>query len=154
MHIRPAILSDAPAACITMRRSITELCAIDHRNDTALLGRWLANKNPETFAAWLGDAGNTVLVADDQARIAAVGAVNHDGEITLNYVSPDFRFRGVSRMLLAALEAASLERGNHGCTLFSTATAHSFYRAAGYSDGGEPIMTFRMTSYPMFKRLV
>ena len=118
-----------------MRRSIAELCVADHGNDKAMLGRWLANKTPETFAAWLKDTGNTVLVADRGGLIAAVGAVNNDGEITLNYVSPDFRFQGVSKMLLAGLEAVSLSQGNSGATLFSTKTAHAFYRGAGYRDG-------------------
>lgn len=153
MHIRPAVLSDALKACDTMRRSIAELCIADHRDDAAVLGRWLANKTPEIFAAWLEDTGNTVLVADSGGLIAAVGAVNDGGEITLNYVSPDFRFQGASKMLLASLEAISLAQGHTGTTLFSTETAHRFYLAAGYGDGGQPIMTFGTTSYPMFKRM-
>lgn len=136
-----------------MRRSIAELCVADHGNDKAMLGRWLANKTPETFAAWLKDTGNTVLVADRGGLIAAVGAVNNDGEITLNYVSPDFRFQGMSKMLLAGLEAVSLSQGNSGATLFSTKTAHAFYRGAGYRDGGTPFFKFGTESYPMFKRL-
>ena len=34
------------------------------------------------------------------------------GEITLNYVSPDSRFRGISRALLGVLEQRAFERGN------------------------------------------
>ena len=79
--------------------------------------------------------------------------MNNDGEITLNYVSPDFRFQGVSKMLLAGLEAVSLAEGNTGTTLFSTKTAHAFYRGAGYRDGGTPFFEFGTESYPMFKRL-
>lgn len=153
MHIRPAVLSDASKACETMRRSIAELCVADHRGDTAVVGRWLANKTPDVFAAWLKDTGNTVLVADCGGLIASVGAVNDDGEITLNYVSPDFRFQGVSKMMLAGLEGVSLTQGNAGMTLFSTKTAHGFYRAAGYKDGGSPFFKFGTESYPMFKRL-
>jgi GNAT superfamily N-acetyltransferase len=153
MHIRPAVLSDALKACDTLRRSIAELCVADHRGETVVLGRWLANKTPEVFAAWLKDAGNTVLVADHGGLIAAVGAVNDDGEITCNYVSPDFRFRGVSKLILAGLEAVSLTQGNAGTTLFSTKTAHGFYRAAGYRDDGSPFFKFGTESYPMFKRL-
>lgn len=37
MHIRDAILDDAPAACDVLRRSIAELCVADHRNDPAIL---------------------------------------------------------------------------------------------------------------------
>lgn len=120
MHIRPAVLKDASKACDTLRRSIAELCVADHGNDKAILGRWLANKTPDVFASWLEYTGNTVLVADHNGLIAAVGVVNNDGEITCNYVSPDFRFQGVSKLLLAGLEAVSLKQGNSGTTLFST----------------------------------
>ena len=153
MHIRPAVLKDVSKACDTLRRSIAELCVADHGNDKAILGQWLANKTPEVFASWLKDTGNTVLVADHNGLIAAVGVVNNDGEITCNYVSPDFRFQGVSKLLLAGLEAVSLKQGNSGTTLFSTKTAHGFYRAAGYKNGGTPFFKFGTESYPMFKRL-
>jgi predicted GNAT family acetyltransferase len=59
---------------------------------------------------------NSVLVAVDDDTILAVGAVTDTGQITLNYVSPDARFRGVSRALLRALEARVLERGSVRCT--------------------------------------
>jgi GNAT superfamily N-acetyltransferase len=75
-------------------------------------------------------------------------------EINLNYVSPDARFRGVSRALLCALEARAAERGNARCTLISTETAHRFYRAHGYSDEGPPVGEFGTTGgYPMAKVL-
>jgi GNAT superfamily N-acetyltransferase len=79
--------------------------------------------------------------------------VNGAGEITLNYVSPDVRFQGVSRSLLAALEARAAARGHDRCTLFSTETARRFYRDAGYVDTGPPDSKFGTASYPMAKRL-
>ena len=94
-----------------MRRSITELCFADHRNDQAILKRWLSNKTPEVFASWLRQPDNSLLVAVESSSILAVGAVTDAGEITLNYVSPDARFRGVSRALLAALEVRAMELG-------------------------------------------
>ena len=39
------------------------------------------------------------------------------GEITLNYVSPAARFRGISKRLLQQLEAEALTRGNTRVTL-------------------------------------
>jgi hypothetical protein len=51
MEIRAAVPEDALAACEVMRRSISELCEADHRNDPVILGRWLANKAPETVAS-------------------------------------------------------------------------------------------------------
>jgi GNAT superfamily N-acetyltransferase len=122
MKIRDAVPADAAAVCHVLRRSIIELCVADHRNDPAILARWLANKTPEIVASWIVQPGSSMLLAEEGAAIVAVGAVTDSGEITLNYVSPDARFRGVSRALLGALEARALERGNHRCTLISTET--------------------------------
>lgn len=76
------------------------------------------------------------------------------GEITLNYVSPEARFRGVSRALLAALEARALASGNSRCRLESTETARRFYLSNGYVDEGAPSRKFGMASgYRMSKPL-
>src|SRR5947208_7555518 len=104
MKIRDAVPTDAPAACEVLRRSIIELCAADHRNDPVILERWLANKTPEIVASWIAKAGNSVLVALEGAAILAVGSVKDQGEITLNYVSQDARFRGFSRAIFPPVE--------------------------------------------------
>ena len=154
MEIRDAVLADAPAACAVLRRSITELCTADHRNDPAILERWLANKTPEIVASWIAQPASAMLVAVEGGIIRAVGAVTDMGEITLNYISPDARFRGVSRAMLGALEARAAERGNTRCTLISSATARRFYRTAGYVEDGPPQGKFGTTgSYPMSKPL-
>jgi len=134
--VRDAVDADADAACEVMRRSIAELCVQDHHNDPQILKRWLANKQPAIFRSWLAQTGNSVLVSVEGDRILAVGAVTDAGEITLNYVSPEVRFRGVSRSLLQALERRASERGNAYCTLVSTATARRFYLASGYAEVG------------------
>jgi GNAT superfamily N-acetyltransferase len=152
VQIRDARPEDATQACDVLRRSISQLCVADHGNDPALLDAWLANKKPETVAAWINQNGNSLLLAVERDAILAVGAVTDGGEITLNYVAPEARFRGVSRALLRALEARAVERGNRRCTLTSTATAHRFYRSAGYVDGGVPAGKFGTNaSYPMSK---
>jgi GNAT superfamily N-acetyltransferase len=153
MKIREAVPEDASAACETMRRSIAELCIADHRNDPTILERWLNNKTPEIFKSWVR-SGNSLLVAAEEDNILAVGNVTDAGEITLNYVSPDARFRGVSTALLAALEKRAMERGNKRCTLTSTETARRFYLARGYSESGPIDGKFgTVAGYPMFKRL-
>jgi GNAT superfamily N-acetyltransferase len=154
MEIRDAVAEDAPAACRVMRRSIAELCVADHRNDPAILERWLSNKTPEIFMSWMSQPGNSLLVAVKGGSILGVGAVTGTGEITLNYVSPDARFRGISRALLGALEARAAERGNARCMLTSTATARQFYLAAGYIED-RPWTGKSETSsgYPMAKYL-
>ena len=154
MEIRAASLEDAPAACHVMRRSIAELCVADHRNDEVLLTRWLGNKTPEIFASWIRQPDNSLFVAAEGDNILAVGSVTDAGQVTLNYVSPDVRFRGVSRALLVALEIRARERGNTRCTLTSTETARRFYLANGYVEDGRPVGNFGTSSgYPMSKVL-
>jgi GNAT superfamily N-acetyltransferase len=153
MKIRRASNDDAAAACETMRRSITELCVADHKGDPAILARWLANKIPENFLAWIARPDNCLLVAVEGGAVLAVGGVTDAGEITLNYVSPDARFRGISRAMLKALEEQARERGNARCTLTSTGTARRFYRAAGYVEDAPAPFKFGMPDYPMSKPL-
>jgi GNAT superfamily N-acetyltransferase len=154
MEIRAATFEDAPAACHVMRRSIAELCVADHRNDQVILARWLGNKTPEIFASWIRQPDNSLLVAAEGDDILAVGSVTDAGQITLNYVSPDARFRGISRALLGALEARAGERGNTRCTLTSTETARRFYLANGYVEDGLPVGNFGTSSgCPMSKDL-
>ena len=124
---------DADTACEVMRRSIAELCAPDHRGDADLVAGWVRNKTPESFRAWLRP-GNSMLVAVEGDAMLAVGSVTDTGTITLNYVSPDARFHGVSKAMIAALEARAIERGNRRCTLNSTVTARRFYQSVGYVD--------------------
>lgn len=154
MNIRDASREDAPAACIVLKRSIVELCEADHRSDPAILARWLGNKTHENFRSWVSQADNSVLVAVEDGEILAVGSVTDAGTIGLNYVSPDARFKGVSRALLRALEARAAERGNRRCNLISTETARRFYLSNGYVENGAPVGGFGTSSgYPMTKDL-
>jgi GNAT superfamily N-acetyltransferase len=134
LQIREARAGDAASACAVLRRSIVELCEADHGNDPQFLSRWLANKTPENVAAWIADAGNFIYVAVDGGRIAGVAAMTRAGLVTLNYVSPDARFKGVSKALLTELERKAAEFGLAQCSLESTKTARRFYEAAGYRE--------------------
>lgn len=152
MEIRPAVIEDAPAACQVLRRSIIELCVDDHHNDPEILEKWLANKTPGIVATWITNPRNTLLLAVEHSAILGVGSVTDAGEITLNYVSPEARFRGVSRALIAALEDRARQHGNARCHLSSTETARAFYVSAGYTQDGPPANKFGATgSYPMSK---
>lgn len=153
MEIRDATNEDAEAACAVTRRSIIELCVPDHKNDAAALALWLNNKTRDNFAAWIVHQGNSFLVAVEQDIILGVGALTEVGEITLNYVSPDARFRGVSRALLAALEGRARRQGNSRCTLTSTETAHRFYRDNGYIDDKSSGSKLTASGHPMSKTL-
>jgi GNAT superfamily N-acetyltransferase len=155
IEIRDATAQDALAACEVIRRSISELCVADHANDPAILARWLSNKTPENVASWIARPDSSVLVAAEQGTLLAVGSVTDAGEITLNYVSPDARFRGISRALLRALEARARERGNVRCTLTSTETARRFYTCNGYvEDRSLPGKFGTAGSYAMSKSIV
>ena len=155
LTVRDATPDDAAAGCKVMRRSIAELFIADHGNDPAILGRWLGNKTPETFNAWIAQPDNSLLVAVEDDRVLAVGSVTDSGQITLNYVSPDARLRGVSRAMLSALERRAAERGCTTCTLNSTQTARRFYLAHGYRETGRPAGHFGTSAgYPMAKSLV
>ena len=115
----------------------------------------MSNKTPETIASWIARPDNSLLLAVEDGRVLAAGSVTDAGEITLNYVSPDARFRGVSKALLRALETRAADRGNTQCTLTSTDTARRFYHANGYTENGAPIGKFGTTSgYPMSKSLL
>jgi GNAT superfamily N-acetyltransferase len=153
MEIRNAVVGDAVEACTVLRRSISELCSPDHGNDPSILARWLSNKTPERIASWIAQLDQSLLVAVEDDAILAVGAVTDRGKITLNYVSPDARFRGVSKTLLRALEVRAAKRGNVQCTLESSKTARLFYLSAGYSEAGPAVIMFGTPSYPMSKRL-
>jgi GNAT superfamily N-acetyltransferase len=151
MRIRDAAPGDAEQACAVMRRSIIELCVADHADDPAILDRWLANKKPEITRGWIESPTGSMLLAVEGDSVLAVGGVTDAGEITLNYVSPDARFRGVSKALLRALEARAIERGCSRCTLLSTQTAYRFYLAAGYADDGPPVNKVGSPGQPMAK---
>jgi N-acetylglutamate synthase-like GNAT family acetyltransferase len=138
MQIREARIEDAVEACHLVRRSITELCLADHQDDPAILQKWLANKTPANLRSWIAGPNNHMFVATDGEAILGVASVTTSGEITLNYVSPDARFRGVSRALLRRVEAKAAELGNERCVLTSTGTARLFYLSAGYEEQGLP----------------
>jgi GNAT superfamily N-acetyltransferase len=154
MRVRKATAEDAEDACAVLRRSIEDLCVADHGGDPSAIQAWLANKTPESVLSWLGAPGQHMVVAEEEdGTIVGVGAATSAGEITLNYVSPDARFRGVSKAVLTALEAYVRDQGLARSTLSSTRTAHRFYRTAGYTDAGDPQTWGRLSCQPMAKTL-
>jgi GNAT superfamily N-acetyltransferase len=152
MQVRDAQMEDADEACLVIRRSITELCHCDHLRDASTLTMWLANKTGENMRRWIDQ--NHVIVAIEGKAIIGVAAIRNSGEIMLNYVSPDARFRGVSKALVARLETIASGLGLSAVTLQSSATARKFYLSAGYTEKGLPVKGFGATfGYPMAKQL-
>ena len=130
-------MEDAGEACQVVRRSIAELCHADHQDDPIVLEKWLSNNTSHNMRSWIADPDTYVIVATEGAAIIGVGAITSSGD-TLNYVSPDTRFRGISKAILKRLEARALELGDDTCTLTSTQTARRFYSSAGYVQFGPP----------------
>ncbi len=153
MKIRAAIPAEKDQICNVLRRSIAELCTADHAGDPAQLDPWLFNKTPENVLAWMNDPTARMLVAVDGTTILGIGSANASGEITLNYVSPDARFRGVSKAILGELENYLREQGNGVSKLTSTSTAHGFYKACGYRDSGPAQKHRQINAQPMEKQL-
>jgi hypothetical protein len=77
-----------------------ELSELDQQGDTDVPDLWLANKTSRNVRKWIIES--QVFVAVEDGVILGVTAIDNWGEITLNYVSPDARFRGVSKARLAA----------------------------------------------------
>jgi GNAT superfamily N-acetyltransferase len=150
MQVRPAQPTDAVAATYVLRRSIRELCVADHRGEASILDAWLANKTPDTFVEWLAQEDQAILIAEQDGVVLAVGGVRRPDEILLNYVRPEARFQGVSKALLAAMEAELAKSGATRAKLVSTETAKAFYQAAGYTDLGFTD-TQRVGGYAMSK---
>ena len=71
--VRRATTADAQAACIALRRSITECCVDDHRNEPRVLAAWLQNKTPENVGRWFAAPDNFSLVATCGARLSVLG---------------------------------------------------------------------------------
>ena len=149
LTVRRANAGDIATMSAVMTASITELCAADHDNDPAAIADWTVNKTPAGVRAMLERPALKMLVAERNGVVAAVGGIEGD-VIMLNYVAPEHRFAGVSKMLLAAMEAELKARGTVIGRLVSTATARRFYLAAGWHEitAGAP-----GTGYPMSKTL-
>ena len=151
--VRKAQPAEVPAMSRVLIASITELCHADHRGDPTIIAGWTRNKTPDSVARWVANPDMLVLVATLDDDIAAVGCLTGPDEIGLNYVAPDFRFRGASKSMVLALENAMRERGATAGRLTSTQTAHAFYRRMGWEDAGPPETGHNVPGFPMRKVL-
>ena len=150
--VRLAKISDAGEAAAVLRASISTLCVEDHGDEPDVIARWVDNKTAENVRNWIEGSG-CVVVAEENGQIVGVGAASVCGDITLNYVLPEARFRGVSKAMLDALETYLRDAGHARSRTSSTRTAHRFYQGMGYVDAGEPLTWGRFTTFPMEKEL-
>lgn len=154
--VRAADPKDAEAAIQVLHRSINELCTLDHKGDDATIAKWLANKTPQDFLAWLESADNYCVVAERDHHIVGVGMAHRSGEIRLCYLAPGVQRQGVGKAICAALERKAREWGLANLRLQSTAAARPFYESIGFSKcGATPIPGFGISScYPYEKALI
>jgi GNAT superfamily N-acetyltransferase len=151
---RAATSRDAPDAVVVLRRSITELCVADHKNDEASLQAWLRNKTTEHFERWLADPDSHIIVAEQGGEIRGVGAVHKSGEIRLCYVLPGHQAAGIGRAMLSALEARARVWQLKRLQLQSTSGARAFYERGGYSATGPATCGVGITAcYPYQREL-
>jgi GNAT superfamily N-acetyltransferase len=144
MQVRPAQIADTERVIDVIRRSIQELCELDHKSDPATLSTWLGNKTADNMRRWI--AAHTVVVAVEGERITGVAAVRANGEIFLNYVAPEARFQGTSKCLMQAIEVWASGCGLKWLTLESSTTALRFYRSTGWTMTGPPQPGFGVTT--------
>ena len=150
MRIRFATLIDTKQGIETLRQSITELCLADHHNKEYEITSWLANKTIEAWTLWLTNVAYSLYVADEDGTVIGVGLMGEKGEVLLNYVKPNARYRRVSKALLAHMEAKAVTQGYTSCSLESTKTAYQFYLKHGYkplvgNNDNEGLMTKKLT---------
>ena len=53
MNTRRARIDDSAEACLIIRRSISELCSLDHDGDEKLLAQWLSNTTVDNVRKWI-----------------------------------------------------------------------------------------------------
>src|SRR2546425_9946764 len=95
--VRRADPRDAQAATDVLRRSITELCALDHRGDSDTLGKWLPKKTPQDFLSWLARGGNFFGVAQAHSHVGGVWVFHRRGEKRIFYLAPGPQRTGIGK---------------------------------------------------------
>ena len=121
---------------------------------TLILGKWLSNKTVENVTRWI--AQSYVVVVEEEGAMLGIAAMSSSGKITLNYVAPHARFRGVSKALMRWLEAKARVLGLSECILETTQTALRFYQSLGYvkSEQSYPLALTGAPATVLTKRLV
>ncbi|MEI7035729.1 GNAT family N-acetyltransferase [Fulvimonas yonginensis] len=134
--VRAAADLDAARAVDVVRRSIADLCRRDPCLGPDTLQRWLANKTPENFLAWIAHAQSYCAVGEIDGIPAGVGLLRRSGEIQLFYVAPEAQRQGLGRAIHDAVEAQARHWNLDGLHLCSTTLARPFYEALGYRACG------------------
>ena len=149
--IRLARADEAKAITTIVRSSISELCFDDQHGDATRIDAWLADKTEDEIMAWIAAPDLSIFVIQCHTGLVAAGCHRDDGVILMNYVSPFYRFQGLSDRMLAHLEASIATLGIATARLVSTRTAIGFYKKRGWHAYGDPIPCMGVTGQPMMK---
>ncbi|WP_082837021.1 GNAT family N-acetyltransferase [Labrenzia sp. OB1] len=145
--------ADSHEIAIVLRRSIMELCSDDHDNNPKKYEPWLKNKTAANIENWIHGQGGVFTAVDPHRKVLGVAMGSPDGEVLLNYVLPDVRCTGISKMLMRTLEDYFRDRGLERARLTSTETARRFYHSLGYSETDE-IETRRGMTFRRFEKVL
>ncbi|SUD92298.1 GNAT family N-acetyltransferase [Psychrobacter phenylpyruvicus] len=124
--IEAAKEADAHQIAKVIQASIKS-CVTDHQNDPVAINQWLANKTESNIKHWIKH--NSAWVFKQDSEVQGVILVSAEGEILLNYVTPDSQGQGIGRALLDRVKQQYQSRGITTLVSESTLTAKRFYLA-------------------------
>ncbi|QYF92823.1 GNAT family N-acetyltransferase [Massilia sp. PAMC28688] len=153
IEIRPALAQDAGAACLVLRRSITECCVADHCGQAGILDGWLGNKTADNVASWIASPSNYTLVAVREGEVVGVSLLTQAGKLSLCYLLPEALHQGVGKAMLQAVERQARSWGISVLRLHSTATARDFYLRNGYISAGKEKSCYGVECDFLWKKL-
>ena len=152
--IAPATVADAGIISRIVERSIRFGCALDHRNDSSLVSRWIGLQSTDFISARLAETQFYLCIALLADKPVGVGMARSDGDILLCHVQPESFRRGVGRALMTDMEGWLRVQGVRHARLNSTRTGQAFYRHLGYRVATAPRECHGLPMQPMRKPLL
>ncbi len=154
VRILEAKSEHAVDACEVLIRSIKEICAPDYNNDEKILSEWLENKTPKNIREWIESPSNySVVASTDEGNIVGFALITNN-EVMLNYILPEYLYKGIGKLMLISLETYALEQGHTTISAKSSITAKEFYVRNGFISSGEPeYVGDILGDFPMIKTL-
>jgi putative acetyltransferase len=127
--LRPARLEDCESIWRVFTRAVRELARSHYTVEE--IEAWAALRQPETFAAVIGE--REFCVAEDAGAVVGYGQLDvATGEVEAVYVAPESAGRGLGRQLLEKLEEAARAAGLKSLHLRASLNAVGFYEHLGY----------------------
>jgi len=153
ISVRLARLDDSPTICIILRRSITEVCTKDHKNNPDIISAWTKNKTIENVNSWLLNPDNYSFISSVNGIESGFGLMSSSGEILLCYVLPEALHVGVGSILLNSMIETAKNIGVQKVTVDSTQTAKGFYERNGFLQSCPSKSEFGVICSPLELRL-